>query len=243
MGGVTCTDLETQLSQIDAIRSLQALYCAACPDKELRLVNMGFFQSPPTNPGQNWHTDLEFTPIDCAYTILSPVVTVIVSLAQQEYDANIGTKGSTVFALGSHHSPQQIRKLCKKYPNECGDDWLYRTVQPILKKGDAVAFAGHTMHFGGAHNYFKNNDHRIALYAVLHLLPKSAKCDEYLETDMNIVGGKKLESLFGGGKYKIVREPDNDKDGDDDDDDSEESSDSMEHNPYCVKKSRWRDRK
>merc|ERR1712173_320198 len=173
-------------------------------------------------------------PIDSKSTILSPVVTIIVSLTQQEYDVNVGTKGSTVFALGSHHSPVQIRRLCQKYPNECTDDWLYRVVQPILNKGDVVAFAGHTMHLGGAHNLFKPEDEaRIVCYGVMHLLPKNAAKDEYLETDMNIFDGKKLESLFGGGKYKVVRESDNAEDGDDEDD--YDDSELSEHNPYSMK--------
>merc|ERR1719361_1122644 len=175
MGGMSCNELEGVVKGSTPIVALQRLYGEVFPEKELRLVNMGFFQSPPSNPGQNWHTDYEFSPIDTEFTLLSPLVTVIVSLVQQEVDINVGTKGSTVFALGSHHSPRQIIQLCQNYPNECNEEWLYKVIQPTLNKGDVVAFAGHTMHYGGAYNLFKDDDpNRIVLYGVLHLLPKNA---------------------------------------------------------------------
>eukprot|EP01083_Nonionella_stella_P159217 519208_1 len=234
MGGVMCDELQNLLEQCEAIQSLKTLYNSLYPAKQLRLVNMGFFQSPPSNPGQNWHTDYEFTSIYDRYTQVSPVVTVFISLIKQKYEET-RTSGSTVFCLGSNHSPTQIRKLAKKHPQEC-KEWLYRVVQPVLNKGDIACFAGHVMHFGGAYNCIVDEaEDRVALYGVLHLLDKDAKHDEYLETDMNLYDGReRVESLFGGGRYTITRNSDHDA--------NKEKKSKESTNPYSVKKHRRRGR-
>ena len=215
-------------------------------------MNVGFFQSPPTNPGQNWHTDYEFTAIDAQYTVLSPVVTVLIALSQQQMrtinNNLVQTMGSTVFCLGSNQSPSRLIQLCKNYPDEC-EQWMYRVVQPVLNQGDVVCFQGHVMHFGGAYNFVdrikREDPTRVVLYGVLHLLDRDAGNDEYLETDMNIYDGKELESLFGGGRFHVVRK-DTDANDAEEEEDSEEDMDEGQKkrnaNPYHVKKHRWRDR-
>jgi len=258
MGGISCPELEAVMQQSAPITALQHLYHRLFPSKQLRLVNVGFFQSPPTNPGQNWHTDYEFAAIDAPHTVLSPVVTVLISLSQQQMQrlseresARVRTMGSTVFCLGSNQSPSRLIELCRSYPDEC-EQWMYRTVQPVLNQGDVVCFQGHVMHFGGAYDFvdrtLRENPDRVVLYGVLHLLPKNAKNDEYLETDMNIEDGKELESLFGGGRFKVVRkETRSDEEEEEDGDESEEEENERarrkrNRNPFHVKRHRWRDR-
>jgi len=253
MGGITCPELEGVLFESAPIRALQRLYHAVFPSKRLRLVNVGFFQSPATNPGQNWHTDYEFTAIDGRYTTLSPLVTVLVALSRQQMQqldgGRVGTNGSTVFCLGSNQSPSSIMRLCKEFPAEC-EQWMYRVVQPVLEQGDVVCFQGHVMHFGGAYNFVdrikEEHPDRVVLYGVMHLLPSNAAEDEYLETDMNIFDGKELQSLFGGGRFKVVRKEkgpeDQEEEEEEDGDESEDEEAKRKRNPFEVKKHRWRDR-
>lgn len=96
------------------------------------------------------------------------------------------TSGSTVFSLFSH--------LGRKPFNQ------WNTVQPILLKGDMIAFQGNLFHHGGSFilnsNHFDQHE-RIVLYAVFHLSDgvKSLVKDDNID---NLP-----ESLFGGTKFRF----------------------------------------
>lgn len=110
------------------------------------------------------------------------------------------TTGTTVFAMGSHHAIKQTCELWRDKNMHTHSP--YRVVQPILNVGDMVCFGGSLLHFGAANNFIYDdnsldnaqNETRILLYAVLHLLDENSDA-EYLKSDSNIVNIERLTSI------------------------------------------------
>ena len=172
LGCVTCPDLYDIFDSCRCISSLRKLYKCVYPSKKLKLVNLGFFQSPQGNAGQNWHCDHKMVKINQQTSKLPQLITVLCALTPQRCNKKeMTTTGSTVFAMGTHHPIEQIRKRwrnknknnnnngCNKSKNRVDDivnidrQSPYRVVQPILNIGDMVCFAGNLLHFGAANNF------------------------------------------------------------------------------------------
>ena len=201
LGNIQCNFLENKIKQSTAVQSLQKYYNGIFKkkNKTLKLVNFGFFQSPENNPGQNWHYDHKPIDLRKRHTVLSPVVTILCALTDQQSDKMKNTTGCTIFSLGSHHAPKQIKKLNKERNDV--DKSLNKIVQPILKSGDVVAFQGNILHCGGAYAY-QSNESRVVLYAVLHLLSANEK---YLKTDKNIILATKVPTKFAGKQLEFEK--------------------------------------
>lgn len=201
LGNIQCSKVLQLVNEMESVKLLKLFYNNVYQEKNktLQLVNAGYFQSPPNNPGQIWHRDCEEgNLITDQHTKLPSIITMIVAITKQ-YSKNDKTTGSTVFNLGSHHCNKSKQKLNHK-------TWINKIVQPILNKGDVVFFNGNVLHCGGANNF--NKDNRVVLYAVFHVLDKkktSGNLPEhyYLQIDKNIEVQLKATS-FHYKKHEII---------------------------------------
>ncbi len=186
-----CPFIKKLLRKCTAVQQLQHFYENIYENKKMQFAACGFFQSKFKNEGQIWHVDLEETD-DSEHTVLSPVVTVIIALTNQEANDLGQTTGSTIFSLGSHHATQYVGQL------DFG-----KIIQPLFEIGDVACFAANIWHRGGPFN-FKNRNDRVLVYGVLHLTDKNAR-KNYLAIDKNILKekSKNTKKLL---KYKHVNE-------------------------------------
>ena len=183
-----CEKLKQMFENLSMIKKLKQLYEKKFGDKKkLLLKNFGYFCSPRGNVGQEWHTDLIFPKYEQENFDPCNLVTVLISLVDQDFDKESKTtSGSTVFAPFSHLGR-------KPYNN-------WKIIQPILLEGDMVAFQGNLFHHGGSFLLNQNQfcqDERLAIYGVFHLCIG----DKSLVKDANIENLP--DSLFGGEKLQV----------------------------------------
>jgi len=193
LGAVQCAVVPNYILNLQIVQAIKDLYSNIFPKSELRLVNCGFFQSPPGNDGQHWHTDESVNCVNETSLRMPELFTLVVALTDQSVD-EFGSTGSTVFALGSHLPVDVARKLYTRG---------YDIVSPTLKKGDAAIFAGNLFHHGGAFKNRQVKDNRLLLYAVFHLLDKSEPLEATLKSDENISEIRQMSSFFGGRRWQI----------------------------------------